>query len=149
MARPKKTEEAVAEVVEVKEEKKTTTKKVTSTKSTTKKSEPAKAEEVKEEQPAAVTEKKAKVKKETKKVEPPKEEVKEVEAKPAVAGNSTFTVQIVASNGVYTFKGPGLDQPKGKILSNGIKVDIIEVKGNWGKISEGKWILLGSTAVKV
>ena len=125
--------------------KKTTTKKSTATKSattkktTTKKTVKETKEETKEtaDQPKEIEEIKA-PKVEEVKVEPAKKaEAPKVEEKKS---DLPFTLQVVASNGLYTFKGPAFDYPKNKLLPFGVKVTVTEVKGNWGKISDDKWI---------
>ena len=62
---------------------------------------------------------------------------------------SSFAVEVVGVNGVYTFDNPSLDSKKGKVIPKGMRVGITEVKGNWGKLANGKWILLGSAIVKI
>lgn len=144
--RKKKTEELKEEVVEeVKEAVETSAEPVVEEV----KEDPAKVEEVIPE--PVVEEVKEESIVEEKPVELTKEEKKDRNKK-LVAENgisSSFTVQVVGVNGVYTFANPGLDAPKGKILPRGARVAITEVKGNWGKLASGKWILLGSTVIKV
>ena len=101
-----------------------------------------KVEEVKEE-PVKVEE----VKVEPVKVEAPKKAAKKAE--PKKEEKASFDVIIASANGAYIFKGPGLDFPKGKILPKNSKETVLEVKGNWGKIGDNKWILLGNAVIKV
>lgn len=149
MAAKKKTEVTETEVkevesVEVTEEapKKTTKKKT------------AKVEEVKEEvvEPApevvaepVVEEPKAEVEVVGKKVaEVVAEPVKKVES---VEG--TYLIQVNAPSGIFTFKNPGLDQPKGKVYAKGSKLTVTEVKGSWAKVGEDKWVLLSGAVAKI
>lgn len=81
-------------------------------------------------------------------VEIKQEEVKKEESKVEPKGES-FIVQVVSPTGIFTFKNPGLDQPKGKVYAKGSKLTVTEVNGNWGKVGEGKWILLSNTVVKL
>lgn len=97
---------------------------------------------------------------EEKTIETEKEE-KKIKNQKAVAENgikvmsttdtntSPFTVQVVGVNGVYTFDNASLDSKKGKVIPKGMRIGITEVKGNWGKLANGKWILLGSAIVKI
>lgn len=178
MARTKKTEEAVVEeaVVESTPEVEETVVEETPKKSTRKKKTEEPKEEVVESTPEVVEEVKEAV--ETS-AEPVVEEVKEEPAKveevipePIIEENlveltkeekkernkklvaengisSSFTVQVVGVNGIYTFSDPSLDAPKGKVIPRGMRIGITEVKGNWGKLANGKWILLGSSVIKL
>lgn len=153
MATKKKTEEVVAEVKEAEvAAKKTTTKKTTTKKTAAKKEEPTVEEavaEVKEEpsvEPAVEAEvevvgtKIAEVKEEPKEVEPKKEKVE---------APQSFLIQVVGNAGVYSFKGPGFEFAKNKVFAKNSKLTVVEVKGNWGKVSEGNWILLGGSVDKI
>jgi hypothetical protein len=146
MATKKKTEVAEADVqqVEAVEEqpKKTTTKKTTTKKKAEPKVEeaPVVAEEPKVEEPVAEPVKVEEKKEEPKKVEPKKEEKKP---------EGEFKIVITSGAGVYSFKGPGLSFPKVKLIPNGSKLVVSETKGNWGKIGEDKWIILGGTSVRI
>ena len=167
MATKKKTEE-VAEV-EVKEEK-TTTKKSTSTKKTTTKKagpevkvEESVVEEVKVEEPAPVVEpapepvvepiveEKPEVKVEKpakveKKEEPAKIEVKKVET--ADKSDVPFTVEVITPIGIYTKTAPSMDAPASKVMPFKSKLAVVDQKGNWGRLTNGKWILLSENLVR-
>jgi len=170
MATKKKTEE-VAEV-EVKEEK-TTTKKSTSTKKTTStkkaavevKAEEPKVEEVKEEvkavEPAPVVEpipetvvepiveEKPEVKSEVKvekKEEPVKVEAKKVET--ADKSDAPFTVEVITPIGIYTKTAPSMDAPAFKVMPFKSRLVVVDQKGNWGRLTNGKWILLSENLVR-
>lgn len=169
MATKKKTEE-VAEV-EVKEEK-TTTKKSTSTKKTTstKKAEPeVKAEEpvveeVKVEEPAPVVEPipesvvepvveekpevkvEVKAEKPAKKEEPVKVEAKKVET--VDKSGTPFTVEVITPIGIYTKTAPSMDAPASKVMPFKSKLAVVDQKGNWGRLTNGKWILLSENLVR-
>lgn len=151
MATKKKTEEITeaVESIEAVEEKVATSKKTTSKKSTSTKK---KAEaEVKAEEPKVEEKKEVKVEEPAPVVEEVKEE-KKVEKKEEVKveePKSSSTVIVLSPAGIYSFKGPGLDQPKGKIFPKGSKLIISEKKGNWAKVGEDKWILLGGTVAEV
>lgn len=76
-----------------------------------------------------------------KKVKPAKKEkVKEADS---------YKVQVVAPSGIFTFKNPGLDQQKGRVYPKGSLLVVSEVKGNWAKVGEDKWILLSGAVVKI
>lgn len=172
MATKKKTEE-VAEV-EVKEEK-TTTKKSTSTKKTTstKKAEPEVkveepvVEEVKVEEPAPVVEpasepviepvveekpeakpevKVEKPAKVEKKEEPAKTEAKKVET--ADKSGVPFTVEVITPIGIYTKTAPSMDAPASKVMPFKSKLAVVDQKGNWGRLTNGKWVLLSENLVR-
>lgn len=141
MATKKKTEVEATEVVEevkseVVEEVKAEAPKKTSKKSS-KKAEVV--EEVKEEAPVAEP---APVVEEVKEEAPKKEKA----AAAPVATSDSFEVQVVSASGVYSFKNPGLDQPKGKVYPKGTKLIVSEVKGNWGKVGQNAWIILSCVA---
>ena len=146
MATKKKTEVEATEVVEevkseVVEEVKAEAPKKTSKKSS-KKAEVV--EEVKEEasvaEPAPVVE-------EVKEVKEVKEAPKKEKASAApVATSDSFEVQVISASGIYSFKNPGLDQPKGKVYPKGAKLIVSEVKGNWGKVGQNAWIILSCVA---
>lgn len=157
MATKKKTDvvEEVKEVIEapVAEAPKKTTKK-----STKKKAEPV--EEVPAEEPKAEEAPIVEVKEEPK-AEPVKEEkVEELKVefgngiikfppKEAPKAEGSFLVQVVSPAGIYTFKNPGIDQPKGKVFAKGTKLEVSEVKGNWGKVGDDMWILLSGAVAKI
>lgn len=139
MATKKKTEvEATEEVKEVE-----TTEEVVeeAPKKTTKKSS-KKQEEVVAEEPKAEVEvvgsKVAEVVEEAPKAVEPAKETK--------TANDSYLVQVVSNSGIYTFKNPGLDQPKGRVYPKGAKLTVSEVKGNWGKVGPDAWILLSCVA---
>lgn len=126
------------------------------------------AEEVVEAAPKKTTKKSTK-----KKIEEPKEEAvaeevkpepevevevvgtyavevkKEVEVKPESKEASTFNIEVVSPSGIFTFKKPELGQPKGKVYPRGSKLTVSEVKGNWAKVGEDKWIILSGSVVKI
>lgn len=149
MAAKKKTEVEATEVIEeVKEEVVEEAPKKT-TKKTSKKKEEAPVEEpIAEETPAVKEEpvqEPAPVVEEVKVSEPKKEEKKE-EKKETFA---PYIVQVISPSGIYTFKNPGFDQPKGKVYPKGAKITVLEVKGNWARVGENVWILLSGSVVKV
>lgn len=152
MATKKKTEEVVEEVKEV-EAVETAEE---APKKTTRKSTKKKTEEVAEEQAPAVEEVKEEVKEEPQaEVEVVGKRVAEVVevpepvkvAEPAAEGE--YQIQVVSPSGIFTFKNPGLDQPKGKVYAKGSKLTVTEVKGNWAKVGENKWIILSGAVVKI
>lgn len=168
MTTKKKTEEVTE--VEVKEEK-TTTKKSTSTKKTTsaKKAEPEVkveepvVEEVKVEEPAPVVEpapesvvepiveEKPEVKVEKpakveKKEESAKIEVKKVET--TDKSGTPFTVEVITPIGIYTKTAPSMDAPASKVMPFKSKLAVVDQKGNWGRLTNGKWILLSENLVR-
>ena len=160
MATKKKTEvEATEEVKEVEatEEVKEEAPKKTTRKSSKKKAEveevsetveEAPVEEVKEEPKAEVEvvgSKVAEVVEEPKPVKPTKvEKVEEVKV-----SDDSYLVQVVSTSGIFTFKNPGLDQPKGRVYPKGAKLAVTGVSGNWGKVGENCWILLSGAVVKI
>lgn len=143
MATKKKTEVEATEVVEeVKEEVVEAPVEEAHKKTSKKSSKKAEVvEEVKEEAPVAEP-------------APVVEEVKEVKEAPKkekavaapVATSDSFEVQVISASGVYSFKNPGLDQPKGKVYPKGAKLIVSEVKGNWGKVGQNAWIILSCVA---
>lgn len=156
MATKKKTEVEVTEEikeVEVTEEVVEEAPKKTTKKSSKKKAEvveeapvEAPVEEVKEEPKAEVevvgTKVAEVVEEAPKAVEPAKvEEVK--------VSDDSYLVQVVSTSGIFTFKNPGLDQPKGRVYPKGAKLVVTEVSGNWGKVGENCWILLSGAVVKI
>lgn len=151
MATKKKTDvvEEVKEAIEapVEEAPKKTTKK------TSKKKEeaPIVEEPIVEEAPATeeVVEEPAPVVEEVKVAEPKKEEKKAEKKEEKEEAFAPYIVQVISPSGIYTFKNPGFDQPKGKVYPKGAKVKVLEVKGNWAKVSENAWILLSGAVVKV
>lgn len=154
MATKKKTE-VTEEVKETTSAKKTTsTKKSTSTKKTTKSAEEVieefKAEPVKEvnEEPVAEVEV---VGKKVAEVVVESEPVKEVKPakKEEVKEADSYKVQVIAPSGIFTFKNPGLDQQKGRVYPKGSLLVVSEVKGNWAKVGDDKWILLSGAVVKI
>lgn len=152
MAAKKKTEVEATEVVEevkeeVKEEVVEEAPKKTTKKTSKKKEEaPIVEEPAVEETPAVeeVVEEPAPVVEEVKEEKPKKEEKKE--KKEAFA---PYIVQVISPSGIYTFKNPGFDQPKGKVYPKGAKITVLEVKGNWARVGENVWILLSGAVVKV
>jgi len=155
MATKKKTEVTEAKVQsEATVDKPKTTKKTSTKKASSKKEEPVveetiePVEEVKEPvaEPVVVAEvevvgtKVAEVKEEPKKVEPKKEKVE---------APQSFLIQVVGNAGVYSFKGPGFEFARNKVFAKNSKLTVVEVKGNWGKVSEGNWILLGGSIDKI
>ena len=103
----------------------------------TKKTSKKKAEPVKEVEATAVEEK----------VDAVAEEPKKVEAKVEKSAEAKY--KVISGTGIYTFKGPSFDNIKGKPLSSGSVVTVTEVKGNWGKIDENRWIILSSNLAKL
>lgn len=149
MATKKKTEdvEVVEEVTsEAKTTKKSTTKKSTSTKKKAEKVEEPKVEEVKEPEPVIEEPVKEEKKVEEVKVAEPVE-VKTEEVKESEVISATYKIN--SGIGLYTFTGPGLDNPKAKPLGRGAVVIVSETKGNWGKIGENRWVLMGPNLVKM
>lgn len=110
-----------------------------------------------EEAPKKTTKKSTKKKAEA--VEEVKEEVKaepvvEVakEVKPEVKEEKfegSYNIQVISPSGIYTYKKPGLDQQKGKVYVKGSKLVVSEVKGNWAKVGEDKWIILSGAVAKI
>lgn len=154
MATKKKTEESnEVESIEAVEEKVTTSKKTTSKKSTStkKKAEETKVEEVKEEgkveEPAPVVEE-VKVE-EPKKVEKKAEKLVEKKAEAETPTSGSFNVQVVSGTGIYTFSGPSITSTRGKIIPKGARFTISEVRGSWGKIGEGNWIMITGAVAKI
>lgn len=62
---------------------------------------------------------------------------------------SSYQIQVVSPSGIFTFKKPGLDQQKGKVYVKGTKLIVSEVKGNWAKVGEDKWIILSGAVAKI
>lgn len=140
MATKKKTEvEAVEEVAaEVVEE---------APKKSTKKSSKKKAEPVEEkvdaaEEPVVEATPVEELKEAPAKVEEPKKVEKKAEP-------SAASYKVTSNTGLYTFKGPGFDNAKGKPLAKGSVITVTEIKGNWGKVGQDRWILLGSNLEKM
>ncbi len=149
MATKKKTEVEATEVVEeVKEEVVEEAPKKTSKKTSKKKEEEPIVEELTVEEVPVVEEpvkEPAPVVEEVKEEKPKKEEKKE-EKKETFA---PYIVQVTSPSGIYTFKNPGFDQPKGKVYPKGAKITVLEVKGNWARVGENVWILLSGAVVRV
>ena len=53
---------------------------------------------------------------------------------------------VIATEGLNTRSGPGTSYKKVSTLDAGTKVTVMEVKDNWGKMSDGTWISLDYTA---
>lgn len=105
----------------------------------------APVEEVKEEPKAEVEVVGSKV---AEVVEEPKS-VKSAKVEEAKVSDDSYLVQVVSTSGIFTFKNPGLDQPKGRVYPKGAKLAVTEVSGNWGKVGENCWILLSGAVVKI
>lgn len=153
MATKKKTEVTETEVKEVETVEATEeAPKKTTKKSTKKKAEVVEEpkEEVVEATPeAAVEEPKAEVEVVGQKVAEIVEAPEPVKVEEPKVQESSFEVQVVSPSGIFTFKNPGLDQPKGKVYAKGSKLIVSEVKGNWAKVGENKWIILSGSVVKI
>jgi len=109
--------------------------------------------EVVEEAPKKATKKSTKKKTEVVEEVKPEPEVKAIEeAKPEVKeekSEGSYNVQVISPSGIYTYKKPGLDQQKGKVYIKGSKLTVTEVKGNWAKVGEDKWIILSGAVAKI
>ena len=90
-------------------------------------------EEVKEE---PVVEVKPAKKVKAEKIEPVVEEKIEV-SEPA--GNEPFVARVTASM-IHSRKGPGLNWHIARDIYKGTVVHIVEVQGNWGRISQNTWV---------
>lgn len=152
MATKKKTEvEATEEVKEVEateevveEAPKKTTKKSSKKQEEVVETAEAPVEEAKEEPKAEVEVVGSKV------AEVVEEAPKSVEpAKETKTANDSYLVQVVSNSGIFTFKNPGFDQPKGRVYPKGAKLAVTEVSGNWGRVGENCWILLSGAVVKI
>lgn len=150
MATKKKTEvEATEEIKEVE----ATEAVEEAPKKTTKKSSKKKEEDVVEEAPAEEVKEEPKAEVEvvgSKVAEVVEEAPKSVEpAKETKTSNDSYLVQVISNTGIFTFKNPGLDQPKGRVYPKGAKLAVTEVRGNWGKVGENCWIILSGAVVKI
>ncbi len=144
MATKKKTEIVEEEVKAVEEATVEEAPKKTTKKSTKKKADPV--EEVPAEAPKVEVEPEVEVVgKKVAEVIPEKVKVEKEEPKVT----DTFLVQVVSPAGIYTFKNPSIDQPKGRVFAKGTKLAVSEVKGNWGKVGDDMWILLSGTVAKI
>ena len=145
MATKKKTEvEAVEEVKEVEAVEAEAPAEVVeeAPKKTTKKSSKKKAEPVEE----LVEEEKEAPAEEVKEAPAEVEAPKKVEKK---AEPSEASYKVTSNTGLYTFKGPSFDNAKGKPLAKGSVITVTEVKGNWGKIGQDRWILIGANLEQI
>lgn len=58
---------------------------------------------------------------------------------------STYKVRVTAKNGLNMRKGPGKQYKVVGVLSNGREVEVLEAKGEWGRVGTDKWICLNYT----
>ena len=140
MATKKKAEEEVVVATEATEAK-TTTKKTR--KATAKKAEEPKTEEPKTEEPVVEVVEEVKPKKATKKVEEPKaEEPTPIAEEPKKEAKAEFPYKAIisAKSGLDVLKGPALTYNKVGFLGVGVKVVVLEVKGNFGRIGIDRWV---------